>query len=103
MIFCLLCQCAIIILNFFLGNIKRHLNNQRTREETLDNIELPTKEKLMISKFSFKNAKKEEETLRIFATDSMLDNLKDANYAQFFLDGTFKCCPKGIKIKCLFD
>ena len=35
------------------------------------------------------------ETIRIYATDEMLEVLEDKNYNQFFIDGTFKCVPKG--------
>jgi hypothetical protein len=41
------------------------------------------------------------ESLRIYATESMLNILIDKNYSQFFIDGTFKCVPKG-KIFFLF-
>ena len=35
-----------------------------------------------------------KETLRIYASDEMLDVLEDKNYSHFFLDGTFKCVPR---------
>ena len=47
-------------------------------------------------KNSVKNQDGIEETIRIYATDEMLDILIDKNYDQFFIDGTFKCVPKGI-------
>ena len=31
------------------------------------------------------------ETLRIYATDEMIEVLEDKNYNQFFIDGTFMC------------
>ena len=40
--------------------------------------------------------KKEQETIRIYSTESMLDNLIDLNFVQWFFDGTFKIVPKVI-------
>ena len=36
-----------------------------------------------------------QEIIRIYATEEMLNILIDQNYTQFFIDGTFKCVPKG--------
>ena len=38
-----------------------------------------------------------QEAIRIYATEEMLNILEDKNYNHFFLDGTFKCVPKGKK------
>jgi hypothetical protein len=77
------------------GNIKRHLTTQKTNEENLDNFLLSNGDKFMVHKSTFLDHKGKTETIRIYATKSMLDLLIDANYKQFFLDGTFKCVPKG--------
>jgi hypothetical protein len=37
-----------------------------------------------------------QEAIRIYGNDNMLDILIDANYDHYFLDGTFKCVPRGI-------
>ena len=63
----------------------------------MDNIKLSSGEKFMIHKTSFKDADQKDETIRIYSTKNLLDILIDANYQQFFLDGTFRCVPKGSK------
>ena len=50
------------------------------------------KEKITIKP---ETSEEKEECIRIYATKKMLDILDDQNYEQFFLDGTFKCVPKG--------
>ncbi len=59
----------------------------------MDNIEIKGKSFLR-EKIELNEADKKE-ALRICATDDMLDILEDRNYTHFFLDGTFKCVPKG--------
>ena len=62
-------------------------------ENQLDNIQIDGKT-LLKQKITL-NENETIETLRLYATDEMLDILEDKNYTQFFLDGTFKCVPKG--------
>lgn len=66
----------------------------RNTEEQLDNIQVEgkdfLKQKIII------NEGEKLETLRIYATDDMMNILEDKNYTHFFLDGTFKSVPKGI-------
>ena len=40
------------------------------------------------------NAEKQE-TIRIYSKKDNLDIMIDKNYRQFFIDGTFRCVPKG--------
>ncbi len=65
----------------------------RGKNDLLDNIKYEGK-LLMRQKIITNNER--QEAVRIYATDRMLDVLIDANYEHFFLDGTFKCVPKGI-------
>ena len=62
-------------------------------ESQLDNIMLDGK--IFLKQKITINEKETTETLRLYATDEMLDILEDKNYTHFFLDGTFKCVPKG--------
>ena len=51
----------------------------------------------MKKKIFIQNQGEPSESIRIYATEQMLDTLIDKNFTQFFLDGTFKCVPKGNK------
>jgi len=51
--------------------------------------------KLMKQKIVLNSDK--EEIIRIYATEESVDTLIDQNYKQFFIDGTFRCVPKGLK------
>ena len=78
---------------FFLANAKRKLALDEGLEEQLDNIEIDGKP-FMREKISLNEGEKDE-AIRIYATIEMLDILEDKNFTHFFLDGTFKCVPKG--------
>lgn len=80
---------------FLLANARKIVIQENTKEEQLDNISFNSI-KLLKAKNSVKNQDGIEETIRIYATDEMLDILIDKNYDQFFIDGTFKCVPKGL-------
>lgn len=79
------------------GNIKKKLLLSKSNEENLDSILYYTGEKFLRKKILIQKQGEPSESLRIYASDNMLDILIDKNYTQFFIDGTFKCVPKGIK------
>lgn len=80
---------------FYIGNAKKRIGIETNVENQLDNIKLDGK--ILLKQKIILNENEKLETLRIYATDEMLDVLEDKNYTHFFLDGTFKCVPKGSK------
>lgn len=68
---------------------------EKSRDENLDNILHFNGTKFQREKITWQDKDGSDETIRIYATDSMLDVLIDKNYSQYFIDGTFKCIPKG--------
>jgi inorganic pyrophosphatase/exopolyphosphatase len=79
---------------FYLSdNQKSKVSTDKDKDELLDDI-MYNGLKLMRHKMALNSEK--QESCRIYATDQMLDTLLDKNYKQFFIDGTFKCVPKGI-------
>ena len=75
--------------------MKKCLNIQKKNEENLDILTNTNNEKLMKKKITYQNENNITETIRIYATNEMLDILIDANYSRYFLDGTFRCVPGG--------
>ena len=67
----------------------------KKNEENLDILTNTNNQKLMKKKIIYHNENNITETIRIYATNEMLDILVDANYNQYFLDGTFRCVPRG--------
>lgn len=84
----------------FLGNSKKRIGLERIFDEQLDKI-LVNGKPFLKQKITINNSENEEdqEAIRIYASEEMLNILEDKNYNHFFLDGTFKCVPKGEKTK----
>ena len=81
--------------NKTIANAKKKILLEKSFDDQLDKIEINGKE-FMRKKISINESANQEykETLRIYASDEMLDVLEDKNYSHFFLDGTFKCVPR---------
>ena len=64
----------------------------------MDNILTYTGSKFLKEKITVNLEDGTQETIRLYASEPMLDILEDRNYSHFFLDGTFKCVPKGFTL-----
>jgi hypothetical protein len=74
-------------------NTKNKINIGRSKNELLDEIKFEGK---ILMRRKIETNEQRQEAIRIYGNDNMLDILIDANYDHYFLDGTFKCVPRGI-------
>ena len=87
--------------NKFKMNYKNNLKKQNVNKTYLDKIEIRGNKLLKLT-LRFIDSDNNEHLIKIFGTHKSMKNLSNKDFAQFFVDSTYKCVPNNIKnIKCL--